>query len=288
MLGARSIGRRLAAAAAGVLVLAPVAAAKSHPVYITAELSEQYYAALPGDAHQASVSEVSAYYRTTSNALSSGNGNLQIQPSAVLGSFSAGAVDPVPGAPERCGWHGTTGGGFQIAALQDGTPFRGELAIQWPDYPGMWDQRLNAKSTGNCPPTFQSNPLEGNLRWWLEDTFHLGGPPNRFIYLGVPRDKEVELHDMSGAAATFRMRSFQAYSGGQTYRVSAEGFLDESTLPFFDHQTTMPEAILPKTESPPNLLSAAALRRDALKALPKGIPRGCIVGQKRKRHQRCP
>lgn len=268
------------------------ASAHSRKIYVNVELDEEYSASQPSGEHWGSVASVSAYYKTTSRALASGGGRLVISPSAIVGTFKAELSDPVPGAPINCTWYGSPGGGHQLAALQDGVPFAGELAIQWPDYPGMWQVSLSSRSTGNCGPTFQYNPLEGDVRWAVGPKTMTGGG-NHFIFAAVPRSRAVESQNFSAAISEVTMTSQLDYADGESYSVLAEGFVIESTVPFpggpvqwtARHLLSLPGGATGKLPPP---LGANAVRTLGLKALPKKIPSGCVVGQRRHHHERCP
>ncbi|HEY6527024.1 MAG TPA: hypothetical protein VIY10_24775, partial [Solirubrobacteraceae bacterium] len=99
------------------LLLAVPASARARMLYLNVELSEAYYASQPTGEHWQSTAAVSAYYRTTTQALASGDGTLELAPAATLGRFTASLANPVLGPPVDCTWHGAPGGGHQLAEL---------------------------------------------------------------------------------------------------------------------------------------------------------------------------
>jgi hypothetical protein len=269
------------------LLIALPASAHARGLYINVELSQVYYASQPTGEHWQSTATVSAYYRTTTGALSSGDGTLQLTPTATLGTFTAHLSNPVPAVPLDCIWRGTPGGGRQLAQLQDGTPFAHALSIQWPGYPGLWKQALSDASTGRCLSAFTNIPLEGEVKWALGSAGGTGGG-NHFIFAAVPRNTAVERGTSSASIAEMTMTSLLTRSDGASYAVTAQGFLVESTLPYAGHRSVLPAPSIPAGDASSAPLSARALRRLGLAVVPKRIPTGCIAGQKRRRHQRCP
>ncbi|MFZ1996946.1 MAG: hypothetical protein WAU75_22715 [Solirubrobacteraceae bacterium] len=269
------------------LLLIVPASAHAQPIYINAELAQEYYASQPTGEHWQSTATVSAYYRTTSQALSAGDGTLELAPAAVLGRFTANLSDPLLAVPLECAWHGDAGGGHQLAELQDGTPFAHALSIQWPGYPGMWDQALSSSSTARCGLAFTKNPLQGDVKWALGRATGTGGG-NHFIFAAVPRDAAVESHAASASVDEMTMRSSLTFPEGARYTVTAQGLLIESTVPYTGHRDVLPAPSVPAGGrlSPP--LSVHALRKLGLKLVPKLVPSGCVAGQRRRRHQRCP
>jgi hypothetical protein len=269
------------------LLLIVPASAHARTIYINAELGQEYYASQPTGEHWQSTATVSAYYRTTSQALSAGDGTLSLAPAALLGRFTASLSDPQPAVPLGCTWHGDPGGGHQLAQLQDGTPFAHALSIQWPGYPGMWDQALSSSSTASCVLAFTKNPLQGDVSWALGRATGTGGG-NHFIFAAVPRDTAIESHAASASVDEMSMRSVLSYPDGENDTVTAQGLLIESTVPYSGHRDVLPAPPIPAGGrlSPP--LSVNALRRLGLKLVPKRVPSGCVAGQRRRRHQRCP
>lgn len=269
------------------LLLVVPASAHARRLYINVELSQAYYASLPTGEHWQSAATVSAYYRTTTQALSSGDGTVVLAPTATLGTFTANLVDPVLGVPRNCTWHGAPGGGHQLAELQDGTPFAHALSIQWPGYPGMWDQMLTSASTGKCRPAFTDIPLQGEVKWALGSAGGTGGG-NHFIFAAVSRNKAVESQALSASVAAMTMTSLLAGAGGASYAVTAQGFLIESAVPFPGRRDALPAPSIPAGGELRAPLRASTLRKLGLTVLPKRIPSGCVAGQKHRRHQRCP
>ncbi|HEX3976664.1 MAG TPA: hypothetical protein VHW96_10390 [Solirubrobacteraceae bacterium] len=276
-----------AALAVMCLLLVVPASAHARRLYINVELSEAYDASQPTGEQSRSAATVSAYYRTTTQALSSGDGTLELTPTATLGTFTAALANSVLGVPLDCSWHGAPGGGHQLAELQDGTPFAHALSIQWPGYPGMWEQTLSSASTGKCRATFTDIPVQGEVKWALGSGGGTGGG-NHFIFAAVPRNKAVESRAASASAAGMTMTSLLAGAGGASYAVVAQGFLVESTVPFAGHRDLLPAPSIPPGGEPRPPLRASALRKLGLTLLPKRIPSGCVAGQKRRPHQRCP
>lgn len=269
------------------LLLAGPAVASTRHVYINAELSQEYYASRPTGEHWQSTASVSAYYTTTSQALISGDGTLQLAPTETVGAFTAGLGDPLPVVPLSCTWHGARSAGHELAQLQDGTPFAHALSIQWPDFPGMWQQSLGSSSTATCRREFARNPLQGVVQWALAGTTRTGGG-NHFLFAAVPRAQAVEAQQASVAITGMAMTSQLALAAGQSDRVSSQGFLIESSVPFAGHRNVLPAPSIPAGGKLAAPLSAGALRRLALKVVPDSVPTGCIVGQRHRRHQRCP
>jgi hypothetical protein len=269
------------------LLLVVPASARARQVYINVELSQEYYASQPTGEHYQSTATVSAYYRTTTQALSSGDGTLQLTPTATLGAFTASLSNPLPGVPLQCTWHGVPGGGHQLAELQDGTPFAHALSIPWPGYPGMWNQALSGSSTGRCLPRFADIPRQGEVKWALGSGGGTGGG-NHFIFAAVPRDTAVEKQASSASIADMTMTSLLTSADGASYAVTAQGFLVESTVPYSGRRNVLPAPSIPPGGKVSAPLSAGALRKLGLTLVPKRIPSGCIAGQTRRRHQRCP
>ncbi len=269
-----------------LLLLVP-ASAQARRIYINAELSQAYYASQATGEHWQSTATVSAYYRTTSQALSSGDGTLQLTPTATLGAFTARLSDPLPASPINCTWHGSPGAGHQLAELQDGTPFAHALSIQWPGYPGLWDQSLAGSSTPTCMLVFMDSPLQGSVTWALGRASGTGGG-NHFIFAAVPRSTPVENQTSSASVAGMTMRSLLTSSDGGSHAVAAQGLLVESTVPFAGHTRVLPAASIAPGGKLAAPLSVNALRELGLRLVPKRVPEGCVVGQKRRRHQRCP
>ncbi len=268
------------------LLLVVPASARARTLYINVELSQAYYASQPAGGHWQSAATVSAYYRTTTQALSSGDGTLDLTPTATLGRFAASLASPVLGPARNCIWHGSPGG-RQRTELQDGTPFAHALSIQWPGYPGMWDQTLSSSSTGNCRPRFTDIPLQGAVTWALGSARGTGGG-NHFIFAAVPRNKAVESQTSSASVAEMTMTSLLAGAAGASYAVAAQGFLIESALPFAGHRDMLPAPSIRAGGKLSAPLHASALRKLGLALLPKRIPSGCVAGQTHPRHQRCP
>jgi hypothetical protein len=271
--------------ALSLVLVAPPAQARH--VYINAELSQEHYASLPTGEHWQSTASVSAYYRTTSQALSSGDGTLQLAPSATVAAFTAGLSDPLSVVPLNCTWHGNRGAGHQLARLQDGTPFAHALSIQWPGYPAMWEQSLSSSSTSTCAREFDRNPLQGAVQWALAGTTRTGGG-NHFLFAAVPRAQAVEVQKASLAITDMTMTSRLTLANGQSDAVSSQGFLIESSVSFAGHRNVLPVPSIPVGGNLLAPLSASALRRLALKLVPDRVPTGCIVSQMRRRRQRCP
>ena len=270
----------------GLLVVVP-ASAQARKLYLNVELSEAYSASQPTGEHWQSTATVSAYYRTTTQALASGDGTLELAPTATLGRFAASLANPVLGPPVDCTWHGAPGGGHQLAELQDGTPFAHAVSIKWPGYPGMWDQTLSTASTGRCGSAFTDTPLQGEVKWALGSGGGTGGG-NHFIFAAVPRNEAVESQASSASVADMTMRSLLGAVTGATYAVTAQGFLVESSVPFAGHRDLLPTPTIPAGGTPPAPLRGSALRALGLGLIPKKIPNGCVAGQKRRRHQHCP
>jgi hypothetical protein len=281
--GAWGLGWMLAA----TLVLVAPAAAQARPVYINAELSQEYYASRPTGEHWQSMASVSAYYRTTSQALSAGDGTLQLPPTATVGAFTASLSDPLPVVPLNCTWHGSRGAGHQLGRLQDGTPFARALSIQWPGYPAMWQQSLSRSSTSTCRREFARNPLQGVVQWALAGTTRTGGG-NHFLFAAVPRAQAVEAQEASVAITSMAMTSQLTLANDQSDSVSSQGFLIESSVPFTGHRNVLPVPSIPAGGKLAAPLSAGALRRLALELVPRTVPTGCVVGQRRRAHERCP
>jgi hypothetical protein len=269
------------------LLLIVPASAHARTLYINAELSQEYYASQPTGEHWQSTATVSAYYRTTSQALSSGDGTLELAPAATLGTFTAKLSDPLPGVPLNCTWHGAPGAGHRLAELQDGTPFAHALSIQWPGYPGLWDQSLSTSSTPTCMLVFTDTPLQGSVKWSLGDATGTGGG-NHFIFAAVPRDTAVENHAASASVAEMTMSSLLTYADGESDTVTAQGLLIESTVPYARHTDLLPARSIPPGGKLPAPLSVDALRKVGLKLVPTKVPKGCVAGHQRRRHQRCP
>ena len=269
------------------LVVVACPAAQARQVYINAELSQDHYASLPTGEHWQSTASVSAYYRTSSQALSSGDGTLELAPTATVGAFTAGLSDPLSTVPLTCTWHGNRGVGHQLAQLQDGTPFAHALSIQWPGYPAMWQQALSSSSTSACGRAFDRNPLQGAVQWALAGTTRTGGG-NHFLFAAVPRAQAVETQKASVAITEVTMTSRLSLANGESDSVASQGFIIESAVPFAGHRNVLPVSPIPVGGDVVAPLSAGALRRLALKLVVDGVPAGCIVGQRRRRHQRCP
>lgn len=290
MAGGRSIAQAklgrvaLVAVCASCLVAAP---ASARTIYINVELSQAGDATHPTGERWESTASVSAYYRTTSKALSAGDGTLVLMPRATVGRFTATLTDALPGLSRDCAWRGAPGGGRQLAELQEGTPFAHALSIQWPGYPGMWKQSLNGSSTGSCTPRFTDNPLQGAVRWTLGSAGAAGGG-NHFIFAAVPRSSAVESQASSASIAEVTMTSLLSSADGESAAVTAQGFVVESTVSFDGHRDVLPAPASSSGGKLPAPLSARALRALGTKVVPQRIPSGCIVGHKRRRHQRCP
>jgi hypothetical protein len=269
------------------LLLVVPAIAHARTLYVNVELSQAYYASQPTGEHWQSTATVSAYYRTTTQALSSGDGTLVLTPTATLGRFTAGLANPVLAPARNCTWRGAPGGGHQLAQLQDGTPFAHALSVRWPGYPGLWDQTLSSASTGRCRPAFTDIPLQGEVKWALGSGGGTGGG-NHFIFAAVPRNAAVESRAASASVADMTMTSLLGAPDGASYAVSAQGFLVESTVAFARHTDLLPAPTIRAGGKLPAPLGAKALRKLGLALLTKKIPNGCIAGQKHRRHQRCP
>jgi hypothetical protein len=271
-----------------VLFFAP-AVAQGRTLYINVELSQAYHASQPSGAHWQSTANVSAYYRTTTQALSSGDGTLQLTPTATLGRFTANLSNPVPVLPLDCTWQGSPGpgSGYPLAQLQDGTPFAHALSVRWPAYPDMWDQTLSGSSTGRCLPAFSAVPLQGQVTWALGSATGNGGG-NHFLFAAAPRDAGVERGASSASIAPMTMRSLLTRSDGASYTVAAQGFLVESAVAFAGHRSVLPAPSVPADGVLPAPLGPRALRNLGLQVVPRRIPRGCVSGQRRRRHQSCP
>jgi hypothetical protein len=269
------------------LLLAVPSSAHARPLYINVELSQAYSAIAPGAAVGQSTATVSAYYRTTTRALSAGDGTLQLTPTATLGTFAAALANPLLGMSLNCTWHGAPAAGHRLAELQDGTPFAHALSIRWPDYPGMWRQTLSGASTGTCRPTFTDVPLQGAVRWTLGSAGGKGGG-NHFLFAAAARNPAVQSGAASASVADMTMTSLLVRSGGVTGTVTAQGFLVESTVPFAGRRTVLPAPSLSLTGTLSGPLRGTALRALASKLVPRRIPSGCVAGHKRRAHQRCP
>jgi hypothetical protein len=269
------------------LLLVVPAIAHARTLYVNVELSQAYYASQPTGEHWQSTATVSAYYRTTTQALSSGDGTLVLTPTATLGRFTAGLANPVLAPARNCTWRGAPGGGHQLAQLQDGTPFAHALSVRWPGYPGLWDQTLSSASTGRCRPAFTDIPLQGEVKWALGSGGGTGGG-NHFIFAAVPRNAAVGSRVASASVADMTMTSLLGAPDGASYAVSAQGFLVESTVAFARHTDLLPAPTIRAGGKLPAPLGPKALRKLGLTLLTKKIPNGCIAGQKHRRHQRCP
>ena len=279
------VGRgALLALCVACLIAAP---ASARTIYINAELSQAGAATRPTGERSQATASVSAYYRTTSQALAAGDGTVVLMPRATLGRFTATLTDTLPGLSRDCAWRGAPGGGRQLAELQEGTPFAHALSVQWPGYPAMWKQSLSGSSTGRCAPTFTENPLQGAVTWTLGSAGETGGG-NHFIFAAVPRSSAVESRASSASIAEVTMRSLLTSAGGETAAVTAQGFVVESTVPFAGRRNVLPAPASSSDGTLPAPLSARALRALGSKVVPQRIPSGCIVGHKRARHQRCP
>ena len=263
------------------------ASAHARRIYISAELSQEYYASQATGEHWQSTATLSAYYRTTSQALSSGDGTLQLTPTATLGTFTAKLSNPVLASPLNCTWHGDPGAGHQLGELQDGTPFAHALSIQWPGYPDLWDQSLASSSTSACMLVSMDSPLQGSVKWALGRATGTGGG-NHFIFAAVPRSAPVENQTASASVAGMTMRSLLTSADGARYSVAAQGLEIESTVPFAGRTRVLPAAAISPGGKLAAPLSVNALRELGLELVPKRVPNGCVVGQRRRRHQRCP
>ena len=104
------------------LFLAVPASARARKLYLNVELSQAYYASQPTGEHWQSTATVSAYYRTTTQALASGDGTLELAPTATLGRFAASLANPVLGPPVDCTWHGAPGGGVSSPSSRMARP----------------------------------------------------------------------------------------------------------------------------------------------------------------------
>jgi hypothetical protein len=269
------------------LVLAVPASAQGRTLYVNVQLGQAYLAGQPTGERWQSTATVSAYYRTTTQALSAGDGTLQLTPTATRGAFAASLSDPVAGVPLDCSWRGVPGAGHRLAQLQDGTPFAHALSVQWPGYPGLWDQTLSSASTGRCRPAFTDIPLQGEVKWALGSGGGTGGG-NHFIFAAVPRNAAVESRAASASVADMTMTSLLGAADGASYAVSAQGFLVESTVAFARHTDLLPAPTIRAGGKLSAPLGANALRKLGLTLLTKKIPNGCVAGQKHRRHQRCP
>jgi hypothetical protein len=278
---------RWAALVVMALLLVTPSAAHARSLYINVELSQAYSAIQSGGSVGQSTATVSAYYRTTTQALSSGDGTLQLTPTATVGRFTATLANPPLGAPLNCVWHGTPAGGHQLAELQDGTPFAHALSIQWPAYPGMWHQTLSRALTGRCRPTFTDVPLQGAVTWALGSAHGTGGG-NHFLFAAVARNAAVQSGAASASVADMTMTSLLVRPGAASDAVTAQGFLVESTVPFAGRRNVLPAPSMSATGSLPGPLGGRALRALASQLVPRRIPQGCVAGQKRRRRQRCP
>ncbi len=269
------------------LLLAVPASAHARTLYINVELSQAYSARQPAGQDGQSTATVSAYYRTTTQALSSGEGTLQLTPTTTLGSFTASLANPLLGVPLDCTWRGAPGAGRQLAELQNGTPFADALSIQWPGYPGMWHQALSSASTGSCRPAFTGIPLQGEVKWALGSARGTGGG-NHFLFAAVARNTAVENGAASASIADMTMTSLLVRPDGTSDAVTAQGFLVESKVPFAGRRSVLPAPSISVTGKLSGPLRGAALRALASKVVPRRIPNGCVAGQKRRRHERCP
>jgi len=275
-----------ALAAVGLFVAVP-ASAQARKLYINVQLGQGYVASLPTGQRWQSTAAVSAYYVTTTQALSSGDGTLQLTPVATRGAFTASLSNPMPSVPLDCTWHGAPGGGHRLAQLQDGTPFAHAVSIQWPGYPGMWDQTLNRSSTGPCPAAFTDIPLQGEVTWALTSAGGTGGG-NHFIFAAVPRSGSVEDGTASASVAPMTMSSLLTRSDGASYAVSSQGFVIESTVPFAGRGVDLPAPAVSAGGTLRRPLSVGALHRLALTLVPRRIPKGCVASLTRRRRHRCP
>jgi hypothetical protein len=263
------------------------APAQARRIYINVELGQAGEVGQPTGDRWQSTASVSAYYQTTSQALSAGDGTLVLMPRATLGRFIATLTDALPGVSRDCVWRGAPGAGHRLAVLQEGTPFAHALSIQWPGYPGMWKQSLSGSSTGRCTATFTDNPLQGAVRWTLGSAGGTGGG-NHFIFAAVPRSSAVESQTSSASIAEVTMTSRLSSADGENAAVTAQGFVVVSTVPFAGHRDVLPAPASSSSGTLPAPLSARALRALGSKLVPARIPSGCIVGHERRRHQRCP
>jgi hypothetical protein len=291
MAGGRPIAQaKVARVALLTLCVACLAAApaSARTIYINVELSQAGAATHATGERWQSAASVSAYYRTSSQALAAGDGTVVLMPRATLGRFTATLTDALPGLSRNCAWRGAPGGGRRLAELQEGTPFAHALSIQWPGYPGMWKQSLSGSSTGRCTPTFTENPLQGAVRWTLGSGAGTGGG-NHFIFAAVPRSAAVESRASSASIAEVTMRSLLTSADGAIAAVAAQGFLVESTVPFAGRRRdVLPAAAISAGGALPAPLSARALRALGSELVPNRVPSGCIAGHPRRRHQRCP
>jgi hypothetical protein len=269
------------------LLLAVPSSAHARNLYINVELSQAYSAIQPAGSVGQSTATVSAYYRTTTQALSAMDGTLQLTPTATLGTFTAGLANPLLGAPLNCTWDGAPGAGHRLAELQEGTPFAHALSIQWPDYPGMWRQTLSGASTGKCRPTFTDVPLQGAVKWALGSAGGTGGG-NHFLFAAAARNPAVQSGAASASVADMTMTSLLVSSGGASGAVTAQGFLVESTVPFAGHRKVLPAPSLSPTGTLSGPLRGGVLRALASELVSRRIPSGCVAGHKRRAHQRCP
>ena len=270
------------------LLLTMPASAHARKIYINVELGQAGEVSPPTGERWQSTASVSAYYRTTSQALSAGDGTLVLVPQATVGRFTATLTDALPGLSRDCSWHGAPGGAHQLAVLQDGTPFAHALSIQWPGYPGMWAESLSGTSSGGCAARFTDNPLQGAVRWTLGSTAGTGGG-NHFIFAAVPRSAAVESRASSASIAEVTMRSLLTSADGAISAVTAQGFVVESTVPFAGRRRdVVPAPAISAGGTLPAPLGARALRVLGSELVPKRIPSGCIAGHQRGRHQRCP
>ncbi len=269
------------------LGLAMPAAAHARRLYLNVELSQEYVASQPNGVRWQSTATVSAYYATTAQALLTGDGTLQLTPTATLGRLTAALTNPLPVIPLDCAWRGAPGGSHRLAELQDGTPFAQALSVQWPGYPGMWDQTLSGSSTGHCLPAFSDIPLQGEVKWALGSAGGTGGG-NHFIFAAVPRSTAVENGTSSASIAPMTMTSLLTRTDGASYVVAAQGFLIESSVPFAGRRDALPAPSIPVDGRLAPPLSVRALHALGLKLVSRRIPTGCIAGQKRRRGQRCP
>ena len=294
VVGASEIKPGAVAAVAACLLAALLAApgpasarTRTRPIYINAELSQAYAAVGPAGQRWGSTATVSAYYRTTAQALATRDGTLVLTPQATVGTFEATLTNALPAVARRCTWHGVARGGHQLARLQVGTPFAHALAIEWPGHPGMWAQSLSSGSTGQCSATFTDTPLEGDVTWALGSAGGTSGG-NHFLFAATSRATAVESGPFSAAISAMTMRSLLTTPDGQSYAVSAQGFLVESRVPFARHRNVVAAPKLGGDGVLAAPTSTAAMRRLAAKLVPARIPRGCVVGQRRRRGQRCP
>jgi hypothetical protein len=289
----RATGARVALLALCLLVVAAAPAqarararARARTIYINAELSQTYAAVRPAAEHWQSTASVSAYYRTTSQALSAGDGTLVLTPRATVGRFAASLAETLPAVSRTCTWRGAPGRG-RVAQLQVGTPFAHALSIQWPAYPSMWVQSLSTSSTGRCMSIFTESPLQGDVTWALGAAGGTGGG-NHFLFAAASRNAAVESGVFSASVVGMTMRSLLTTPDGESYAVTAQGFMVESALPYAGHRNVLAAPAVRAGGAPAAPLSTRALRQLALEVVPKRTPRGCVVGQKRRRHQRCP